>query len=218
MQEIVIEANRREIFGKHVKALRRSGRTPAIIYGQGIEPTSIDIDAHQLAVLMGKIGGSTLLDIKVGNETHTVLVRDVQIDVIYRNPIHVDFLKVSMDTAIRTVVSVELVGEAPAVRDLGGVLVTGLSEVEIEALPADLPDTLQIDLEALVEVNDVLSVGDLKPGDRVTILTDPDEVLARVIFQVEEVEEEEEELEDLIDTADEPEVIEKGKSEEEDFE
>lgn len=216
MDEIKLEANQRDVIGKKVKILRKEGKIPAVIYGSGIEPVAIELDMRETTKVLSKISGSTLINLEVGKDVHTVILRDVQVDVIRRDIVHIDFLKVAMDTAIRTVVPVSLVGEAPAVKDLGGVLVTGLSEVEIEALPGDLPDRISVDLEALTEINSAISVGDIFFGAGVTILTEPDEVLARIVPQaVEEEVIEEVEEEALVDVSAEPEVIEKGAREDE---
>jgi large subunit ribosomal protein L25 len=215
MDEIKLEAKERTVTGKKVKVLRREGLLPAVVYGTGIEPIAIELDAHSTTKLLSHASGSTLINLKVGSENHTVILRDVQIDVIRRNPIHIDFLKVAMDAIIKTEVPVTLVGEAPAVRELGGVLVTGLSEIDIEALPADLPDRITVDIESLAEIYSSIIVADVFFGKGVTVLTDPNEVLARVVAQAieEEIEEEvEEEL--LVDVLDEPDVIEKGAREE----
>ncbi len=212
---IELEARRRTVVGKQVRALRRQGLLPAILYGAGIEPIPLELDARETAKALSGISGGTLIDLKVNGEVHKVLIREIQRDVIKRNPIHVDFLKVSLTEAIRTTVPLELVGEAPAVRDKGGVLVTGVSEIEVEALPADLPERVTVDLEALKDIEDSITVGDLFLGKGVKVLTDPEELIARVIYQVEEaVEEEEVEVE----AAAEPEVIERGKREEEEVE
>jgi large subunit ribosomal protein L25 len=141
-----------------------------------------------------------------------VLVREVQRHAIRRSIEHVDFLKVAMDVAIRTSVPVELVGEAPAVKTLGGVLVTGVSEIEVEALPADLPGRISVELEPLTEIDSRITVADLFLGKGVKVLTDPASVIARVIYQVEE------KLEEEVPVAAvevEPEVIGRGKKEEE---
>jgi len=215
MDEIKLEAKERTVIGKKVKVLRREGLLPAVVYGTGIKPIAIELDAHSTTKLLAHASGSTLINLKVGSENHTVILRDVQIDVIRRKVTHIDFLKVAMDTIIKTEVPITLVGEAPAVRELGGVLVTGLSEIEIEALPADLPDRITVDIESLAEIFSSISVADVFFGKGVTVLTDPNEVLARVVAQaIEEeiVEEVEEEV--LVDVLDEPEVIEKGAREE----
>jgi large subunit ribosomal protein L25 len=131
-------------------------------------------------------------------------VREVQREVISRKPIHVDFLEVAMDVTIRAVVPIELIGEAPAVRDLGGVLVSGLNDIEVEALPSNLPDRISVDLSGLLTIDDSISVGDLEVEEGVTILTDPDEAIANVVYQMEE--EEPEEIEELLEGV-EPELV-----------
>jgi large subunit ribosomal protein L25 len=95
---------------------------------------------------------------------------------------HIDFLKVAMDVAIRTTVPVELVGEAPAARELGGILVTGVTEIEIEALPGDLPDRIIVDLEPLKEIDDAIAIEVLYLGIGVKVLTDISENVAHVIY------------------------------------
>jgi large subunit ribosomal protein L25 len=193
---IELKSEPRKIIGKQVKELRRQGLLPAIVYGADIEPTPIQLDSLAAEKVLVGVGSSTLIDLYIGDEVHKVLVRDLQRDVIKRNPTHIDFLKVAMDVKINTVVPVELVGQSPAVQELGGVLVTGLSEIEVEALPSDLPDRVTVDLEALETFDDSISVGDLFLGEGVTVLTDEDEFIANVIYQtMEEIIEEEEELE-----------------------
>jgi large subunit ribosomal protein L25 len=219
MEEIKLEAKARTVIGKKVKVLRREGVLPAILYGTGIEPVPIELNTHETTKILSHVSGSTLINLKIDKENHTVILRDVQVDVIRRDIVHIDFLKVAMDTAIRTEVPVSLVGEAPAVKELGGVLVTGLSEVEIEALPGDLPDRITVDIESLAEINSSISVGDIFFGTGVTILTEPDEVLVRIVPQaVEEEVVEEVEEEAIVDVSDEPEVIEKGVKDEEEEE
>jgi large subunit ribosomal protein L25 len=219
MDEIKLEATKRSVIGKKVKVLRKEGILPAVLYGTGIEPIAIELDIRETTRILSQVSGSTLINLVIGKDNHTVILRDVQVDAIRRDIVHIDFLKVAMDTAIRTVVPVSLVGEAPAVKELGGILVTGLSEVEIEALPGDLPDRISVDLESLEEINASISVGDIFFGTGVTIITEPSEVLARIVPQaVEEEVVEEVEEEALVDVSAEPEVIEKGVKEEEEEE
>lgn len=195
-EEIVLKSEKRGVIGKQVKQLRRDGLLPAVVYGAGIEPTPIQLEALEAEKILAGVGSSTLIDLHVGKDVHKVLVRDLQRDVIRRTPIHIDFLKVAMDVTITTVVPVELVGKSPAVQELGGVLVTGLSEIEVEALPSDLPDRVSVDLEVLETFDDSITVGDLFLGEGVTVLTDADEFIANVVYQtMEEIVEEEEELE-----------------------
>lgn len=213
MDEIQLEAKKRSIIGKQVKALRRAGLIPAIVYGGGEDPISIELDEKDTSRIITQTSASTLISLKVGRKNHRVLLRDIQYDVITRVPIHVDFLRVEMDTAIRTTVPIEFVGEAPGVKEQGGVLVTGLSELEIEALPADLPDKVTVDLEILTEIDSMVTVADIFVGKNVDVLTESDEVIAHIVYQeVEEIEEEEEEA--LVEAMMEPELVERGKEEE----
>lgn len=214
MEEIIIEAKKRAAIGKRVKVLRRQGKLPAIIYGGRIDPMPIEIDGRKAAKVLAQTSASKLITIRVDQEDHKVLVRDIQYDVIYRNPIHVDFIQVEMDTAIRTFVPLDLVGEAPAVKNLNGVLTHGLMEIEVEALPMDLPDHIKVDLEVLKEIDSVITVGDIYLGKGVKVLTDPEEVIVQIVRQeAEEVVEEEAEA--VVEILAEPELVDRRRKEEE---
>jgi large subunit ribosomal protein L25 len=218
MDEVVLEANKREVIRRGVGALRRSGKIPAVVYGSGIESTPVELDAKLLTDVLSRTSASTLISLAIGKQKHQVLVRDIQRDVIRQDILHVDFLKVAMDVVISTEVPVELVGESPAVKELGGLLVTGLSSIEVEALPADLPDRVTVDLGMIVDMDDSIMVSDIEIGEGVEILTSLEELLASVVYQVEEEEEEVVEVEEIIDEELEPEVIERGKPEDEEEE
>lgn len=219
MKSHSVAADKRRAIGKKVRSIRRAGMVPAVLYGSGVDGLPIQLDAKQAEELLSEVSASTLIDLKVEDEEHKVLVRDVQRDVIRRDLIHIDFLKVAMDVVIRTSVPVELVGEAPAAKELGGVLVTGVTEIEVEALPADLPDRIVVDLEPLAEIDDVITVADLYLGEGVKVLTDESENVAHVIYMAEEEEEEEEELEGLLELGAEPELVgQRGAEEDGEFE
>lgn len=212
MDIIEIQASPRKVRGKQVKALRRAGLLPAIMYGVGMEPQMLELPAHETQLILQKVSGSTLINLQISDKTHKVLVREIQRDVISRKPLHVDFLEVAMDVTIRAVVPIELVGEAPAVRELGGVLVSGLNDIEVEALPSDLPDRISVDISILKNFDDSINVGDLKVEEGVTVLTDPEEAIANVVYQV--VEEEPEVVEEILEGV-EPELV-AGEEREED--
>ena len=214
MERMQLKADVREIRGKQVSALRRAGRLPAVLYGRGTEPMVLELEAQEASRVLARVSASTLLDLQVGAEKHQVLVREIQRHAIRRSIEHVDFLKVAMDVAIKTTVPIEFVGEAPAVKTLGGVLVTGVSEIEVEALPADLPGRVTVDLEPLAEIDSRITVSDLFLGKGVRVLTEPTAVIARVIYQVEE---KLEEVAPVTTLEAEPEVIGRGKKEEEEI-
>jgi large subunit ribosomal protein L25 len=184
---------------------------PAVLYGAGIEPSPLELDGREASRMLARVSGSTLVDLVLEDDTHNVLVREVQRDPILQDIRHVDFLKVAMDVVIRTSVPVELVGEAPAVKTFGGILVSGVDEIEVEALPADLPNRMTVDLGRLTEIGQAITVGDLIVGEGVKLLTSRDELVARVMQAEAEVVEEAPVAVGPV----EPEVIEKPKKEEE---
>jgi large subunit ribosomal protein L25 len=211
MERPRLDARRRTVVGKQVRALRRQGLIPAVLYGTGIEPSPLELDGREASRILARVSGSTLVDLGLEGDTHNVLVREVQRDPIVQDIRHVDFLKVAMDVVIRTSVPVELVGEAPAVKTFGGILVSGVDEIEVEALPADLPNRMTVDLGSLTEIGKAITVGDLVVGEGVKLLTSRDELIARVMQAEAEVVEEVPEAVGPV----EPEVIEKPKKEEE---
>lgn len=197
-----LKAQKRTLIGKRVKTLRKNGQLPGVLYGAGIESVPIELDGREASRLLTRASGSTLIELDLADESHTVLVRGVQRDIIRGDYLHVDFLNVAMDETIRAEVPIELIGEAPAAEEAGVVLLTGVTTVEVEALPADLPDRIAVDLEILENLDDSITVSDLFLGDQLTILTEQDELIARPIYQAEEIIEEvveEEELEELLE-------------------
>jgi large subunit ribosomal protein L25 len=213
MEKTVIQAEKRMVTGKQVKALRREGKLPAVIYGYGINPISIVLDAHSASRILAKASSSTLVTIELGGTQYPTLVREKQLDYIRNSLIHVDFLAVSMTEKITASVGVHIVGEAPAVKEYDAILVTGLTELEVECLAADLPERFTVDVSGLVEISDGVYVRDVTAPPNVEILSDPEEMIVVATAQAaEEVEEEEEALEG--EEGGEPEVIEKGKKEE----
>lgn len=216
MEEIVLEATRRDIIGKQVRALRRAGRLPAIIYGHNIDAIPISLDFHDATYRLAGVAGSQLITVVVdGSDKHTTLLREKQRHPITGNLMHIDLLAVSMTEKLRAMVRLNLVGEAPAVKNFNAVMVLGQEEVEVESLPGDLPEWIEVDLSSLGEIGDGIYIRDLPVTQGVEILADPEDMIvlmtAPSAAEAEEVEEAEEEM------AEEPEVIERGKREEEEF-
>lgn len=210
MEEIVFAAQRRQVIGKQVKALRRAGRLPAILYGHKIEPIAVTLDAREANRILPAITSSHLVVIDVEGDRHTALVREKQYNYVLGTLLHVDFNVISMTEKLRANVSVFFEGDAPAVKNVDGVLVSGLEELEVECLPADLPERITVDISGLNEIGDAIYVRDIKLPSQVEVLTDLDELI--VIVTAPKVEVEEAEAAEV-----EPEVIEKGKKEEEEF-
>jgi large subunit ribosomal protein L25 len=218
MEKVVIQAEKRNVVGKQVRALRREGKLPAVIYGRHIDPISIVLDAHDASLTLARTTSSSLVTIELDGKQYPTLVRERQLDFIRNSLIHVDFLAVSMTEKLTASVGVHIEGEAPAVKEFGAILVTNLTELEVECLATDLPERFVVDVSGLAEIGDGVYVKDLAVPVNVEILTDPDEmIVVATAMAAEEVEEEEEEL--LEGEAEEgPEVIEKGKKEEEEEE
>ncbi len=205
MEKYILNAEKREVLGKKVKALRREGKLPAVIYGQEIEPMSITLETKQVNQVLKVVGANTLISIKIGKEEFLTLVREIQREVIVRDLLHLDFQAVSLEETITTSLPVVMVGESPAVTELEGLLILGMEELQIEAKAKDLPDTISVDVSGLVEIGDNILVKDLVISGDVKILDDPDGVVivatAPVLMDeiVDEVEEGAELFEELTD-------------------
>ncbi|MCS7247233.1 MAG: 50S ribosomal protein L25 [Anaerolineales bacterium] len=211
MENVVLEAAKREVVGKKVKALRRAGKLPAVVYGHHFSPLAIVLDYRHAVRSLAGISSSQLIQLNVDGQRIPVLVRERQYHPITGNLLHVDFLAVSMTEAIRALVPVELEGEAPAVKNFGGVLVTGLEEIEVECLPKDLPEKIVVDLSKLERIGEAIHVKDLALPEGVEVLNDGDELVVLIAAP------EGEEVEGEPGEEFEPEVIEKGKKEKEEF-
>ncbi len=211
MEEVTIKAVKREVTGKQVKALRRQGLLPAVLYGRNFPPTPISLDLHDASHTLSHMTTSALVTVVLDGEKHLALVRERQRDFIRGTLKHIDFQVVSMKEKLRTSVSVVIVGESPAVKDFNGVLVTGLDEVEVECFPQDLPERIIADVSGLKQIGDAIYVRNLVISEKVELLEDPNEVVVVVTAQAAE------EVEEVVveEVVAEPELIEKGKKEEE---
>jgi large subunit ribosomal protein L25 len=209
MKEVVLEAKRRDVIGKQVKALRRAGRVPAILYGRNIQPIPVTLDARETNRVIPTITSSHLVVVDIAGERHTALVREKQYNPILGTLVHVDFNVVSMTEKLRTTVSIYIDGESPAVKDFNGVIVTGQEELEVQCLPQYLPERITIDISMLKRIGDIIRVSDISLPAEVEVLTDLDEMVVLVTAPVSE------EAEAGLAGPVEPEIIEKGKKEDE---
>jgi large subunit ribosomal protein L25 len=214
-EDIRLFAQKRSVIGKKVKTLRREGKLPAVMYGKNFDPVPIVLDLAETTLALRGTSQATLFQIEVDGEDSPAFIRDAQYDRIKRELIHIDFLKVSMTETLTAMVPVNLVGEAPVTSD-GAIIMTDSETIEIEALPSDIPESIDVDLTRLVEVGDSISAGELDFGDKVTLISDPDMTIVVAVYGTQE-EPEEEEVEEEFEGA-EPEVIERGKREDEEEE
>jgi len=210
--EFVLAAEDRAVIGKQVNAMRRTGSVPAIVYGSHVEkPLPIKVEEKTLKQVIAKAGRNRLIKLTIGNTSpRLVLTREVQRNSMSGSIVHVDFQEVSMTEKVTTPVPLVLVGTSPAVTRGEGLLIHGINTVEIRALPLDLVPQIEVDVTALVSLNQGLYVRDLKTTDKVEILTPGEEMVAKVVPVKEEVIEAAAPV-----AAAEVEVIKKGKVEEE---
>ena len=178
MDKVVLKAEKRDVTGKQVNALRRAGKLPAVIYGRHVEPIAITLDAHTTGLAMNKITTSSLVTISLDGKEYPALVRDRQRDYIKGGLTHIDFLAVDLNEKIRATISLEFFGVSLAVKDFNAVLVKNLEKLEVECFPADLPEHVRIDISVLKEIGDGIRVRDVDLSDKVSILTDEDEMIA----------------------------------------
>jgi large subunit ribosomal protein L25 len=182
VDKITVEANKRDLLGKKVKQLRREGMIPAVLYGHNIKPISLKIEARSLSSALKAAGGSRLMEMQLGKDgPHTVLAREIQHDVITQEILHVDFHEVVMTEKITAEIPLTLIGESPAVRQGEGMLFTGLSSITMECLPGDLPEEIEVDLSGLMEIGQSIFVSDLRLADEVKVLSDSDDLIAKVL-------------------------------------
>lgn len=221
MEKVILEAEKRELVGKKVKLVRSEGKIPAVIYGKDIDTIPIALDKRNTTNTLGKVSSSTILTVKIGDEQHSTLVREIQKDYIRNDILHIDFLAISLKEKLRTSVSITQIGEAPVLEEYEALIVSGIDSIEVECLPQDLPETIEVDISGLSELGDALYVKDIPIPTDVEFLTDPEElVVVASAIKEEVVEEEEEEItEEMLEGEGvEPEVIEHGKKEEEEGE
>lgn len=180
MDRIQVEARPRAVLGKGVRRLRRQGLTPVNVYGHGIPSAAMQVETRSLLRALARAGKSTLLTLAVeGQEPRTVLVRDIQLDPRTHSLFHVDFYQVKLTEKIKVEVPLHFLGEAPAA-SRGGALVHLLTAVELECLPQDMPQVIEVDLSGLEEFGQAIHVRELPLPPKVAILTDLEEMVAKV--------------------------------------
>ena len=220
MEKVVLKAEPRDVIGKQVRAMRRAGMLPAVIYGRHTDPINVTLDAHSASLVLGRLTSSSLVTIDLDGQEYQALVREKQRDYIKNRLLHVDFLAVDLTETIRATVSINFVGVSTAVKDYNAVLVTNLQSLEVECLPTDLPERIDVDISVLDRPGESIRVRDVQVSDKVRILDDPDTTVAVASFA--KVEEEGAGVpgaEGAAPTEAEPELaVERGKKEEEEEE
>ena len=197
MEQIELRAESRDVFGKKTKRLRRSGLIPATLYGPRTEPVSLQVRERDLRSVLDRAGTHQLISLRIdqADRPRMTLAREIQRDVITHSLLHVDLYEVVMTERITAETPLTLVGEAPAVATKAGLLVRVLDSVQVQCLPSELPEYIDVDVRVLEEKDQVILVKDLVVDEAIEILTNPEEVIVKVLpikeMVVEEVVEEE---------------------------
>jgi large subunit ribosomal protein L25 len=176
-----LAAEHRQITGKKVAGLRRAGRLPAVVYGRGIDSANVTVDTHEFDQLRRHTGPNALVDLSIdGKKAQPVLVHAVQVHPVNRRPLHVDLFLVRMTEELTVDVPLVASGESPAVTQSGGTLLHPTESVRIRALPDHLPQSIEYSITSLVDFDTAIRVSDLTIPSDVTLLTDGDEIIAKV--------------------------------------
>jgi large subunit ribosomal protein L25 len=185
MSQVVLAARQRAAKGSaEARRIRRTGRIPAVLYGRGGSSVAIDLDAREFSNRVRNISESTIVKLELEGKTYEAFVKDTQRSITAESILHVDFYEVESGVALRAHVSLHLVGNPVGVRE-GGVLESPLHEIEVECLPKDLPERIEVDISDL-KVNQSLHVRDVNLGEGVRLLSNGDQVIALVKYAREE--------------------------------
>jgi len=198
-ERLSIELSERTVVGRKVRSLRRTGVVPVHYYGHGIEPMTLQVEGATLRKIVAQAGANIPVAVSVEGttESNICFIREVQRHPVTDTLLHVDFMRVDVTEKVTAEVPVVLVGEANAVRELGGVLIQPFQTLPVEALPLDMPETIEVDISSLNEFGDAVRMRDIAVQADITILRDEDDLLVTV--QEPRIEEEPEIEEELLE-------------------
>jgi large subunit ribosomal protein L25 len=180
MKRFKLAVEKRKVLGKKVKGLRKEGLFPANIYGKGVKSTAVQVPYKEFEKVYKEAGVTGIVDVDIAGEIRPSLIHNVQQDYYKHILLHADFFQVNLKEKVKTMVKLVAVGEPKAVSEKLGLLMQTLAEVEIEALPTDLPDKIEVNVEPLAVLDAQITVGEIKAPTGVTILTDPSQVVAKI--------------------------------------
>ncbi|MFA4999352.1 MAG: 50S ribosomal protein L25 [Parcubacteria group bacterium] len=180
------------------ESLRQANLIPGEIYGKQFENKHIAVPAKDFGKVFEEAGENTIINLQAGTDIYPVIIHDYQKDPISGKFLSVDFFKIRLDEKITAPIPLVFVGESPAVKELGGVLIKSMDEIEVEALPSNLPHEIEVNIEAITELDGSIYVKDLPTGENYEIITDPDTVIATASAPEEEIEETPASVEDII--------------------
>jgi len=196
--KVTLKARTRDVFGHKTKKGRKEGLIPAVVYGHAVKSQSLWIDAFNFSKILKIAGESTIIELNVDNKKkRNVIIYETQKDPVSEKFIHADFFQVRMDKEIETEVELVYIGESPAVKELGGVLIKNMDEVKVKCFPIDFPSEIKVDTAALKKFEDCIYIKDLKISSKIKVNLDPETVVALV--SAPRSEEELEELEEKVE-------------------
>ena len=194
MDKIVLELTDRHLVGKKVARLRRDGITPVHMYGPGVESLSLQVPTGELLAVLQTAGATIPASIIIdGGEEHLTFVREVQWEPVSGELLHVDLLRAELTRLMTVSVPLTLIGESPAAKETGGAVVQYLYAVDVEALPLDIPSSLELDVSALMDLETVLRADDISLPPNSSLVTNSSDPAARVVVAEDEPEVAEEE-------------------------
>jgi large subunit ribosomal protein L25 len=217
-----IKAEIKKIHGKNAsRRLRKEGKIPAVFYGHGIGTVNLALNKKDIIdVLRSDSGENTIFKVSYDSKTSNAMIKDIQRDPVTDEVLHVDLVLIVMDKAMRVSIPITLVGEAVGVKSEGGFIDSMTREVEVECLPKDIPENIEVDIQDL-HLHQSIKVADIQVPEKVKLVSDPEAVVVVIAAPTKEeveVKEEEEEEEEVIAEEEEPEVIKKEKEETEEKE
>jgi large subunit ribosomal protein L25 len=180
MKRHALKVEKRKILGKKVYKLRKEGLFPANIYGKGVKSVAVQVPYKDFEKVYKEAGETGIVDVDIAGEIRPSLIHNIQQDYYKHTLLHADFFQVNLKEKVKTMVKIVTVGEPKAVAEKLGLLMQTLNEVEIEALPTDLPDKIEVNVEPLAVLDAQISVGEIKAPAGVTILTDASQVVAKI--------------------------------------
>lgn len=181
MKTFNLKAEKRDITGRKVKTLRKEGVLPGNVFGKKIKSQSIKVNTGEFNEVFKEAGETSIVELMLGKEKRPVLIQNVQMDPVSDLPLHVDFRQVDLKEKVTADVPVELIGEAPAEKQGLGTLVQYIDEIEVEALPTDLPEKFELDVSGLSKVDDAITINDLNyDKTKVSIELDKEEIITKV--------------------------------------
>jgi large subunit ribosomal protein L25 len=177
-----LKAEKRKVVGRKVRKLRQEELLPANIYGKKVKSCAVQLDLKTFLPVYQAVGETGIINLSLKGETKVrpVLIHNVQLDPVTDQPLHADFYQVDLKQKVTADIPIEITGESPAVKEKGGILIQPLTEVEVEALPTELPDKLEVDITGLKEIDEAVTVADLKVPKGVKVLTAVKQILAKV--------------------------------------